>query len=156
MRGVAPVALLASFSAGALVDGWLRTHGPPRPAQGPADEVRLKPGTTGTRPALSAPPPEVRLKPDTTGTRPVAPSSVVSGFSRTAATSGELSHSRLRLPIDGETIDALKGGFAERRSGTRPHEAVDLLAPRRTPVHAVEDGTIAKLFTSKAGGLAVY
>jgi murein DD-endopeptidase MepM/ murein hydrolase activator NlpD len=33
---------------------------------------------------------------------------------------------------------------------------VDLLAPRVTPVHAVEDGTIAKLFLSKAGGNTIY
>jgi murein DD-endopeptidase MepM/ murein hydrolase activator NlpD len=31
-----------------------------------------------------------------------------------------------------------------------------MLAPRNTPVHAVENGTIAKLFTSKAGGLTIY
>ena len=31
-----------------------------------------------------------------------------------------------------------------------------MLAPRNTPVHAVESGTIAKLFTSKAGGLTIY
>src|SRR6185369_6786510 len=72
------------------------------------------------------------------------------------ATTGDIPHGRLRMPIDGETIDALKGGFAERRNGTRPHEAVDMLAPRNTPVHAVESGTIAKLFNSKAGGLTVY
>ena len=64
-------------------------------------------------------------------------------------------HGRLRVPIDGEDIETLKGGFAERRDGTRPHEAVDMLAPRNTPVHAVENGTIAKLFTSKAGGLTI-
>jgi len=52
-------------------------------------------------------------------------------------------------------MEAMKGGFAERRDG-RPHEAVDLLAPRNTPVHAVDDGRIAKLFVSKAGGLTIY
>ena len=66
-----------------------------------------------------------------------------------------MSHSTLRTPIDGADIESFKGGFAERR-GNRPHEAVDMLAPRNTPVHAVENGTIAKLFTSKAGGLTVY
>ena len=60
------------------------------------------------------------------------------------------------MPIDGENIESLKGGFAETRGGGRPHEAVDMLAPRNTPVHAVENGTIAKLFTSKAGGLTIY
>jgi len=33
---------------------------------------------------------------------------------------------------------------------------MDILSPRNTPVLAVDDGTIAKLFTSKAGGLTVY
>ncbi len=36
------------------------------------------------------------------------------------------------------------------------HEAVDMLAPRNTPIHAVSDGTIAKLFHSRFGGTTVY
>jgi len=60
------------------------------------------------------------------------------------------------MPLDGEAVESLKGGFAETRGGNRPHEAVDMLAPRNTPIHAVESGTIAKLFTSKAGGLTIY
>jgi murein DD-endopeptidase MepM/ murein hydrolase activator NlpD len=63
----------------------------------------------------------------------------------------------LRLPIDEADADAMEGDFAEPRdAGGRPHEAVDILAPRNTPVHAVEDGTIAKLFDSKAGGITIY
>jgi len=63
----------------------------------------------------------------------------------------------LRLPIDGVDVESMRGQFDERRdAGERPHEAVDLLAPRNTPVHAVEDGTIAKLFVSKAGGNTIY
>ena len=50
----------------------------------------------------------------------------------------------------------VKGDFAERRGADRPHEAIDILAPRNTPIHAVEDGTIAKLFVSKAGGNTIY
>jgi murein DD-endopeptidase MepM/ murein hydrolase activator NlpD len=46
--------------------------------------------------------------------------------------------------------------FSEVRSGTRVHEALDILAPRNTPVKAVDDGTIARLFYSKAGGITVY
>ena len=33
---------------------------------------------------------------------------------------------------------------------------MDILAPRNTPIHAVEGGRIAKLFFSKAGGITVY
>ena len=42
------------------------------------------------------------------------------------------------------------------RGGSRAHEAVDILMPRGTPIHAVTDGTIAKLFFSKAGGITLY
>jgi murein DD-endopeptidase MepM/ murein hydrolase activator NlpD len=62
---------------------------------------------------------------------------------------------RLRVPIDGVEIESFKGGFIERR-GSRPHEAVDILSPRNTPVLAVDNGTIAKLFDSKAGGHTIY
>src|SRR5215475_7283898 len=62
----------------------------------------------------------------------------------------------LRVPIDNADVGRLKGMFGESRDGNPPHEAVDILAPRNTPIHAVEDGTIAKLFTSDAGGLTIY
>ena len=61
----------------------------------------------------------------------------------------------LRMPLDNVGAEAMKGGFQEKR-GSRPHEAADLLAPRNTPVHAVQGGTIAKLFFSKAGGITIY
>jgi murein DD-endopeptidase MepM/ murein hydrolase activator NlpD len=67
----------------------------------------------------------------------------------------ELRSRHLRLPLDDAKIETMKGGFDEKRSG-HSHEAVDMLAPRNTPVHAVEDGTIASLFFSKAGGNTVY
>ena len=44
----------------------------------------------------------------------------------------------------------------ERVAAARRHEAMDLLAPRHTPVVAVEAGIIARLFNSKAGGITVY
>ncbi|HUP46155.1 MAG TPA: M23 family metallopeptidase [Thermoanaerobaculia bacterium] len=62
----------------------------------------------------------------------------------------------LHLPVEGIRIEALRSDFHEPRSGGRRHEAIDILAPRGTPVLAVADGTIRKLFTSKAGGLTVY
>ena len=52
-------------------------------------------------------------------------------------------------------LEAVKGGFYEWR-GDHPHEAVDILAPRNTPVRAVQNGTIAKLFVSKPGGDTIY
>ena len=46
--------------------------------------------------------------------------------------------------------DELRDTFADARGGSRAHEALDIMAPRHTPVRAVEDGRIQKLFTSKA------
>jgi murein DD-endopeptidase MepM/ murein hydrolase activator NlpD len=62
----------------------------------------------------------------------------------------------LLLPVQGARIANLKDNFEETRGGTRRHEAIDILAPRGTPVLAAVDGTVAKLFTSQAGGLTVY
>ncbi len=50
----------------------------------------------------------------------------------------------------------LQNTYDHSRSGGRVHEAIDIMAPRDTPVLAVEDGKIAKLFTSKQGGLTIY
>ena len=61
----------------------------------------------------------------------------------------------LSIPVRGMRADQLMPSFKQVR-GTRPHEAIDILAARGTPIVAVEDGKVAKLFTSKAGGLTVY
>ncbi|MGE4055892.1 MAG: M23 family metallopeptidase [Vicinamibacterales bacterium] len=69
----------------------------------------------------------------------------------------ELRRHRLQLPIDDADVDNMKGGFEQRRNGNRrAHEAVDILAPRNTPIHAVDDGTIARLFYSRNGGITIY
>ena len=60
----------------------------------------------------------------------------------------------LEFPVRGHEA-ALRDNFDERR-GSAPHEALDIMAPRGTPVVAVDDGTIAKLFSSKPGGLTIY
>lgn len=62
---------------------------------------------------------------------------------------------RLSIPVDGVAADRLVDSFADAR-GERTHEAIDILAPRGTPVLAVEDGVIAKLYTSTDGGLTIY
>jgi murein DD-endopeptidase MepM/ murein hydrolase activator NlpD len=59
------------------------------------------------------------------------------------------------VPVEGIARKALRDNFDERR-GKRPHEALDIMAPRGTPVLAVDDGKVAKLFRSDAGGITVY
>ena len=61
----------------------------------------------------------------------------------------------LEIPVEGVRSEELRDTFAEGRGG-HAHEAIDIMAPRRTPVVAVDNGRIEKLFTSKAGGLTIY
>jgi murein DD-endopeptidase MepM/ murein hydrolase activator NlpD len=62
----------------------------------------------------------------------------------------------LLLPVVGIREDQLIDTYTQARSGGRLHDAIDILAPRGTPVVAAVDGTIRKLFTSRAGGLTIY
>jgi murein DD-endopeptidase MepM/ murein hydrolase activator NlpD len=66
-----------------------------------------------------------------------------------------LAQRSLLVPVVGLAPSAIHDNYEQGR-GTRKHEATDILAPAGTPVVAVDDGRIAKLFTSKAGGLTVY
>ena len=61
----------------------------------------------------------------------------------------------LKLPVEGVEPRALRDNFDEMRGGG-PHAALDIEAPRGTPVLAADKGTIAKLFLSKEGGLTIY
>jgi len=124
------VAIVVAFFCGVAVDAWLRSYGPPIPAS-----VRAAKETPATDKAP-----------------------VVSSVSRSVTrTTGTISHSDLRVPIDGADVASWIGEFNQRRDGgSRGHEAVDILSPRNTPVHAVATGTIAKIFESKAGGHTVY
>lgn len=63
----------------------------------------------------------------------------------------------IRLPIANADVPALKDHFAQSRGGgSRGHEAVDIIAPRNTPVLAVDDGKIERLFLSRQGGITIY
>jgi murein DD-endopeptidase MepM/ murein hydrolase activator NlpD len=131
--------LLATFQRAGLID-----------AQGPDDVPAVE--------ILSHQAPTVGpAAPDVSGTAPD-----VSGVAPDAARIGpapvrvESFERALIVPVVGMSRDGLRSSFEEARGTSRRHEAIDILAPRNTPVVATDDGTIAKLFTSKAGGLTVY
>lgn len=61
------------------------------------------------------------------------------------------------LPVAGVRPDQLTDTFTDARAGgARVHDAIDIMAPRGTPVLAATAGTVEKLFTSEAGGLTIY
>ncbi len=124
------IALFACFLGGGVAGWLLRDKGPPIPIV-----------------QLGAP----------DGVAPSRPVSTTGEATWSAAPAlDNLRHREMRLPIDGADVEKLKGMFSEARGGSRPHEAVDILAPRATPIHAAEDGTIAKLFDSRQGGHTIY
>jgi murein DD-endopeptidase MepM/ murein hydrolase activator NlpD len=171
MRGRVVAAFALGFAIGAVCIGvalWgtgtLRTaHMPPwtrqdAPQAAPAPAV---PDTSASAqlPPVPVPPPET----------PPTPAAGSQGYAERAATEAAVTPStvpatlrptpelQLAMPIAGIDPKTLTDQFNEARGGgSRKHEAIDLIAPRGTPVLAVAEGNVAKLFNSKDGGLTVY
>jgi murein DD-endopeptidase MepM/ murein hydrolase activator NlpD len=66
-----------------------------------------------------------------------------------------LASRHLIIPVTGVSRSLLRNTFSERRV-LGAHEALDIAAPRGTPVIAVDDGRVAKLFLSLPGGRTIY
>lgn len=62
----------------------------------------------------------------------------------------------LTMPLKGVKQSDILDTFNQARAGGRRHEATDIMAPRGTPIRAIGDGTVRKLFLSKAGGNTIY
>lgn len=67
-----------------------------------------------------------------------------------------ISSSSLLMPLATIKAEQLSDTFNDSRTGGRVHDAIDIMAPKGTPVVAVNDGKIVKLFNSKLGGLTIY
>jgi peptidoglycan LD-endopeptidase LytH len=119
------------------------------------------------RPAPAQPAPEIQRQPPATPA-PRSPTGAARPWVQPSPLEGpqterpalpapaDLRQRNLVLPVQGIRPEQLQNTFEDSRGGGRVHEAIDIMAPRNTPVMAVEDGRIAKLFTSKQGGLTIY
>ena len=133
----------AGFLAGVAVTAAIRPAAPtvtPPTSATSAATGEVQPTLKETPPAVAAPPPPSAAAPPVISADPIE----------------DLRRRQLTLPVERISKEDIRDNFDEMRGGNRRHEAIDLLAPRNTPVLAVEDGTIARLFLSDAGGITIY
>jgi peptidoglycan LD-endopeptidase LytH len=158
-RRLAPVLVLAALLATAcdMTPRFRVEIRPVQEGQAPAEplaavnEAAREPPEAGREPPAAAGPEKLAPVPGT-ATRVPAPGGATAAVQDGAAL---LAARPLVVPVQGVAPSALRDNFTEAR-GARRHEAIDIMAPTGTPVVAVDDGRLAKLFTSKAGGLTVY
>ena len=60
------------------------------------------------------------------------------------------------VPVDGITPNLLRNSFDAPRGEGRFHRAIDILAPRETPVVAAISGQVLGLRQNAAGGITAY
>lgn len=88
----------------------------------------------------------------------VAPSPTTDGLPAGVANPREsalLRAKQLMVPVDGIDPAKIPDSFVASR-GDHVHNALDIMAPRGTPVLAADDGTIFRLRSNSAGGITIY
>lgn len=148
-----PMAGLAGFALGAatvlLIVFLYRREVPPAPVETPpaAGESRENQDNRPQR-ERERPRPDGRTAPSAPW--PGTPSGPARGLS------ADLDRRDLLVPVAGIARSSLQDTFDDARSEGRVHDAIDIMAPRGTPVVAVEGGRIVKLFSSDRGGMTIY
>ena len=68
----------------------------------------------------------------------------------------DLLSAKLLIPVEGADVEKLRDTFLASRGRYRKHLAIDIGAPRGTPVVATSDGEIVKTPREKRGGRTIY
>lgn len=170
LRGV--LLFLAGALVGANIVYFVMSRRPPAPAAAPVpalSEIRREPipvePLDGPESADTPLKPElVRVDPKRVAPEGVSPDADIGHAGtevqptapRSAADIAAASRLKLIVPVRGVTPDQLSNTYEDARGSGRVHEAIDIMAKRGTPVLAVADGEVEKLFTSDRGGLTLY
>jgi len=137
----------------------------PAPAGTPLSEIlsssaaKIPPPPLPDPEPITAPPAEEHIAPTSTSpyppgfVGPIPPPPGTAEADRSIPDTSNLPH--LSVPLAGLDPKKIADTFHDAR-GPHQHDALDLMAPKGTPVMAVAQGNVAKLFTSKDGGLTVY
>lgn len=105
----------------------------------------------------TAPAPDAR-RPVVTGAPPAGDRPAPSGPLGEGVTDADLDalwHRQLMVPVEGVAPTQLRNDYEARR-GARAHLALDMPAPKGTPVLAADDGRIGRLGTTPVGGNIIY
>lgn len=154
-RVVVRVAVLVTLSASSSLGCKVVIQHADDSARGTprSDTIVTLPYTRPAETTAAAPRPPAPLPQTATADGDVADSSTAE---TTAADLAMLS-AELMVPLPGVKASELRDTFNEMRGGgTRKHEALDIMAPRGTPVLSASAGRVLKLHNSKDGGLMIY
>ena len=151
---------LLIFIAGTLFGAFafhvVTTVRPEQPALPVVDALPPVAPPATTSPPITAPPVAMNV-PSAAAAAEVPPTPTPTPAALVATAVVDQPHNgALLVPVLGIHARQLSDTFNETRGGKRKHEALDIPAPRGTPVIAVDDGRIVKLFNSVPGGLTIY
>lgn len=157
--------LLGAVVGGAGVFYWLgtgldsadgHTHdavaaSKPGAASVAAEAGRIEPDTA-SEPATTA----VAAATATAAPTATATATTTAVASETSTAAETIRPDALLMPVLGVSAAQLNDSYTQSRGEGRIHDAIDIMAERGTPVVAVDNGKVAKLFDSKPGGLTLY
>jgi len=119
-----------------------------------------------TRPAPAVLQPVVLQSAGPDGESPIptsTPASAPAGFpfaSTDAARAKDAERLRahhLMIPVAGIPVEKLEDTFKDGRDGgERVHNAIDILAPRNTPILSADDGEILRMSSNNLGGITIF
>ena len=136
-----------SASGAVATNAPTQTGGPFTGHFGPDSSTRIRGGPMASPEAAAA------LQRDTLHAVTAVDSAMAPSVAADAATLA----GKLIVPVRGIEATALFDTYDEKRGdGSRTHEALDIPAPRGTPVLSATGGRVLKLFKSEAGGNMVY
>jgi murein DD-endopeptidase MepM/ murein hydrolase activator NlpD len=137
--------------ANAVYFAMTRDRTPPAAIAGSVEPAPAAATTAAATPAVA---------PSRPAPTPPAPAAPVASSPRAVAAAPQAAAvapgATLGMPLPGLRPEQLDDTFDDARGTERRHEALDIMAPAGTPVLAVADGHIEKLFTSIPGGLTIY